>query len=188
MANHRAATGLDAFPSRSRLAELYRARTGEELPAPDFMRRHAPRAERPPSSAARIATSPDGPIVLWIPKPPDNANGSLKDSGRKKRREKHALWAELTQRLHARLLPGPPVRPIPFAHVDVAWHYPDRRWHIDPDNAQRRLKPVLDWLVEAGYLAGDTSDHVRLAPIETIVGGDPPPLCTVRLTLFPMDP
>lgn len=185
------ARGLDPYPSRTRIAELYRAQTGEELPLPDFMRRGrvatSARRTPPPSSAHRIAVSPDGPIVLWIPKPPDNANTSLKDTGRKVRREKRALWEELTTRLHARQLPGPPAHPIQYAHIEVQWHYPNGRHHIDPDNAIRRLKPVLDWLVDAGYLAGDTSDHVRLSPIEKVVAGSPPPLCTVRLTLFPIN-
>jgi hypothetical protein len=124
-------------------------------------------------------------IVLWLPAPPDNAND--RDHWSTKLRKKKAFVRELNVRSVARLgIPPAPAAPLERAEILVEWHYPDLRWHLDPDNAVRRLKPAADWLVKNGYLAGDTADHVRWLPVVSHVGVPTPPLSTVRLTIRPL--
>jgi len=125
-----------------------------------------------------------GPLVIWLPKPPDNANGRKHWAAAVA--EKRAYWSELAIRQSTRYgIPNMPASPIRHATVTHEWFYPDQRHHIDPDNAVRRLKPAIDWLVAHGYLAGDTSRHLSWLPCVVHVGGDPLALCTVRLTLTP---
>lgn len=123
-------------------------------------------------------------ITIWVPRPPDRANA--RQHWATANRAKRAYHAELDQRASVRHgIPPAPARPIPRATVAVYWHYPDRRHHLDPDNALANLKPLADWLVRRGYLANDTATHVRWLPIESVVGAPTPPLCTVQLVLTP---
>jgi hypothetical protein len=123
------------------------------------------------------------PITLWIPKPPDNANGAK--GWRTVNRKKKALLRELDTRKVIRLLPPAPDHPLERYEVLVEWHYPNRRHLLDDDNVYRRLKPVIDWLVTNRYLMGDTSAHLTWRKPVTIIGAETPPLSTVRLTLIP---
>jgi hypothetical protein len=120
-------------------------------------------------------------IVLWFPKPPDNANTKLHHM--QMVRQKNAYKRELYVRTVAKLIPPPPAVPFLKSELEIAWHYPNRRHLLDDDNAIRRLKPVIDFLREGGYIAGDTSGHLRILPVETIIGAETPPCSTVRLTL-----
>lgn len=124
------------------------------------------------------------PLVLWLPKPPDNANS--REHWAVANRKKKAYWDQIRRRVQVQLIPPPPPAPFERAEVRVEWHYPDGRWHLDEDNAVRRLKPAFDWLVSNGYLAGDTPDHLRRPPIEIRVREPVPPLSTVRLTITPL--
>lgn len=127
-------------------------------------------------------------MVLWIPRPPDNANA--RQHWGKAASVKRTYLRELAKRVSARLIPAPPATPIACARITAEWWYaPPTSRRLDEDNAVRRLKPVIDWLVTYGYLAGDTPDHVTsLPPIQTL--GPPPreapPLSSVRLTLTPL--
>lgn len=127
-------------------------------------------------------------IVLWLPKPPDNANTTLHHMVAAKR--KRAYLRELDTRAQARLgFPAPPATPLRRVTIGVEWHYPNRRHLLDDDNAIRRLKPVADYLVRHGYLAGDTSAHVTWEKPTICIGATSrPPLSTVRLTLTPTEP
>lgn len=127
------------------------------------------------------------PIVLWIPRPPNNANT-------------HAHWSslvsvkrrfhdELDTRLAAKLLPAPPAEPLAQAFLESHWWTLGRAKFLDPDNAIRRLKPVVDWIVARGYLAGDTPTHVAwVAPVQfrQHIPHDAPTLSSVRLKLTPL--
>lgn len=123
------------------------------------------------------------PIVLWVPKPPDNANTRAHSSAQL--RAKIAFVRELDQRGSIRLIPRPPDHPLERAEILVEWHYPNRRNLLDDDNCIRRLKPVTDWLVKNGYLMGDTSGHVTWRKPVQVIGAETPPMSTVRLTLIP---
>lgn len=127
-------------------------------------------------------------LVLWIPRPPDNANnrGHWTVANRVKRR----YQAELTQRLGLRLMPGPPATCLSGVVLDSTWWTPFRRRHLDDDNAIRRLKPVIDWLVLARYLAGDAPADLHVArptQLRATLPPDAPPLTSVRLTLTPSE-
>lgn len=123
------------------------------------------------------------PIVLWIPKPPDNAQrqGHWSTALRAKKR----LWRQLDERGRYRLIPPAPDHPLERFEVLVEWHYPNRRHLLDDDNVFRRLKPVMDWLVTNRYLMGDTSGHLTWRKPVTVIGAETPPMSTVRLTLIP---
>lgn len=124
-------------------------------------------------------------LTLWLPAPPDNAND--RDHWAAKNRKKKAYTRELDTRALTRVgIPPAPAKPLASVEILIEWHYPDGRWHLDPDNAIRRLKPAADWLVKNGYLAGDTSEHVRWLPVVSHVGVPTPPLSTVRLTIRPL--
>lgn len=126
-----------------------------------------------------------GVLTLWIPVPPDNANAREHWAVAAKR--KKTLIKQLDQRAAIRHhIPPAPDKPIACAEILVEWYYPDMRWHLDPDNAIRRLKPVADWLVRNGYLAGDTMQHVRWLPVVEHVGMPTPEMCSVHLTITPI--
>lgn len=126
-------------------------------------------------------------LVLWIPRPPDNANNRGHWSHATK--EKRALHRELDTRLQARLIPKPPASPFSSASLTSEWFATGRQQLLDPDNAIRRLKPVIDWLVQEGYLAGDTPKELGLTmPVQRRADppADAPPLSSVRITITPV--
>ena len=123
------------------------------------------------------------PLVLWLPKPPDNANARLHWAAAN--RLKRRYQGELTTRRQAKLIPPPPPEPLARVTIEIEWHYPNRRHRLDDDNAIRRLKPAADWLVRHGYLVNDTADCVTWTKPEHVIGASTPPLSTVRLTLLP---
>lgn len=126
-------------------------------------------------------------LELWIPRPPDNANNRGHWSHATK--EKRALHVELDTRVQARLIPNPPATPFASISLSSEWFTTGRQQTLDPDNAIRRLKPVIDWLVKRGYLAGDTPKEVSLTmPVQRRADPpkDAPPLSSVRLTLTPV--
>lgn len=47
------------------------------------------------------------------------------------------------------------------ATVTVTWYVPDRR-EYDKDNLVGRTKPVIDGLVDAGVLVGDSTKHANV--------------------------
>lgn len=125
-------------------------------------------------------------IVLWIPRPPDNANN--RGHWRKANTEKIKLLGELETRLAARLIPDPPAAPFAWAQLESHWFLGGRQRFLDQDNAVRRLKPVIDWLVRRRYLAGDTPLQLQLVPpvqLRQHLPNEAPPLSSVRLTLTP---
>jgi hypothetical protein len=125
-------------------------------------------------------------IELWFPKPPDNANA--RHAWRKALTLKQSYWRELDGRRHMGYhCPAPPAQPIPRARLEVRYYHPAKRL-LDVDNAIRRLKPALDWLVTNGYLAGDDPAHLEWTIPEQIIDRqkEAPPLCTVRVRLIPL--
>lgn len=128
------------------------------------------------------------PIVLWIPRPPDNANN--RGHWRIAHEAMLRLRGELDDRLAVRLLPAPPARPLVSATLESHWYIEGRHRFLDQDNAVRRLKPVIDWLVAMRYLAGDTSAQLQLVPpvqMRQHLPTEAPPLTSVRLTLAQRD-
>lgn len=123
--------------------------------------------------------------VIWIPRPPDNANSRGRWKGISAKRR---YWAELNKRLAAGLIPKPPATPPGHAWISSVWWYDRSRRlpPIDPDNAVRRLKPVIDWLVAQGFLQGDSVHHVSLGGLHFTEGKVPseaPVLTSVRLSI-----
>jgi hypothetical protein len=126
------------------------------------------------------------PIVLWVPRPPDNANN------RGHWRIAHAamlrLRGELDRRLAAKLLPAPPATPLTPATLESHWYIEGRHRFLDQDNAVRRLKPIIDWLVAMDYLAGDTPAQLQIVPpvqFRQHLPTEAPPLSSVRITITP---
>lgn len=127
-----------------------------------------------------------GALEFWLPCPPDNANN--REHWAVANRKKREYMAELEQRrLMRHGFPALPPKPLLRARLDVVWHYPNRRHLLDDDNATRRLKPVRDYLVLAGYLVNDATANIEATPIAIAIGQPTPPLCSVRLTLTPID-
>jgi hypothetical protein len=126
-------------------------------------------------------------LVFWIPRPPDNANARGHTRGLN--RAKRAFWAELDRRAATRYhIPPPPGTPFARALVAVEYFVPNRRHLLDTDNAIRRLKPAIDWLVRNAYLAGDRAEQlVWTIPTQSVWKGAATPtlpdLCSLRLTL-----
>lgn len=105
-------------------------------------------------------------------------------------RAKRAFWAELDQRAATRFhFPPPPALPLTRAVVTAEYFHPSRRHLLDTDNAIRRLKPAVDWLVRNAYLAGDRAEQLGWTiPTQVVLvpgASTPslPDLCSVRLTL-----
>ena len=124
---------------------------------------------------------------MWLPKPPDNANA--RHHWRKATTLKKRFWDELTARQRIGYhMPPVPAQPLERATITATYYHAARRF-LDTDNAIRRLKPAVDYLVTAGYLAGDDPAHlVWTIPEQVVDRTTPPPLCTVRLTLTPTGP
>ena len=125
-------------------------------------------------------------LTFWIPVPPDNANARehwAVANGKKRR-----YLAELAKRCAVRHgFPAVPASPVARAELRIVWHYPNGRHHIDQDNATRRLKPAIDFLVRAGFLVNDTPKHLVIHPIAIAVGRHTPPLCSVQLLLTALE-
>lgn len=149
------------------------------------------RTGRDSAAFARIATQEprnavEAPITLWVPRPPDNANA--RGHSKALNREKKKFWDELTRRMHTRYH-VPPAPDVPFARarIEATYLYPDYRYWLDSDNAMRRLKPLADWLVGNGYIAGDTPNKLEwTVPRQDV--GKTPELCSVRITLTALAP
>ena len=125
-------------------------------------------------------------IELWLPKPPDNANA--RHHWRKALTLKQAYQAELDgRRALGYHCPPPPAQPIARARLEVRYYHGTKRL-LDVDNAIRRLKPAIDWLVTNGYLAGDDPERLTWTIPEQIVdrAKEAPPLTTVRVRLIPL--
>jgi hypothetical protein len=122
-------------------------------------------------------------LVLWLPKPPDNANG--REHWAVANKAKRAYWDELYRRLQTGYhFPYAPAVAIQRATLSVEWFAERKQWMPDKDNITRRLKPVVDWLVANQWLAGDTADRVSWADhVVHPKRNGAPPLCTVRLTI-----
>lgn len=126
-------------------------------------------------------------LTLWLPKPPDNANG--RDHWAVANRKKKRFWAELDVRAAVQHLgfPRPPEQPIERALLFAEWFASRHQWAPDKDNITRRLKPAVDWLVANHYLVGDTPDRVSWADHVVHVGEKHPVFCTVRLSISIVD-
>lgn len=128
----------------------------------------------------------EGALTLWLPKPPDNANA--RHAWRKATTLKKQYWDELSSRLRIGYhMPKAPARPIPKARLEATYYHAANRF-LDTDNAVRRLKPAIDWLVGNDYLVADDPAHLVWTIPEQIHDKPrtAPPLCTVRLRLIPL--
>ncbi len=95
-------------------------------------------------------------MKLVLPLPPNAANS--RRHWRVALRDKRAYWNALDLWLAVRKIPAPPEEPPARVMLSAHWFV----WNLmDDDNAMNRLKPLLDWLVAAGYLAGDSRKHVE---------------------------
>jgi hypothetical protein len=123
-------------------------------------------------------------IELWLPKPPDNANA--RHHWKPATDLKKAFWDQLTMRQRIGYhLPKPPAKPLDRARLEGCWFHAANRF-LDTDNAIRRLKPAIDWLVGNDYLLGDDPAHL-VWTIPEQVHDKPrtaPPMCTVRIRLI----
>lgn len=123
-------------------------------------------------------------IDLWIPRPPDNANNRAHWGTAN--REKRRYVEQLDERVAYGLIPAPKEKPIGHARIDVTWFVSGRKRMLDTDNAIRRLKPFVDWLVSRGYIAGDTPLELVWGPVEQVKRMPPedaPPLSSVLVRL-----
>lgn len=73
-----------------------------------------------------------------------------------------------------------PVISFPVA-VEMIFHEPNRR--RDVDNVESAKKCILDALVQAGVLPGDSPRYVRAVPSYTVYGPDP----CVEVAILPFE-
>jgi hypothetical protein len=127
-------------------------------------------------------------LTFWIPRPPDNANA--RGHSRVLNREKKKYWRELERRLHTNyFMPDPPPLPLARARIEATYHHINRNWMLDTDNAVRRLKPVVDFLVGWQFLVDDTPDHLEWTIPQQVIGVQTVPLlCSVRVVLIQQPP
>lgn len=143
--------------------------------------------ERPPRTlSARCLVVP---LVLWAPLPPDNANGRGHWSAFHRARK--AYVTQLGVRRMAGHIPRPPAECPARARIDVLRLLSGRDRVCDTDNLVRRCKPLVDWLVRGGYLAGDDPAHLAWGAVEQTTDAPDddrprPPLASVRITLTPI--
>lgn len=103
-------------------------------------------------------TTDDGALVFLLPLPMDRANTYQHYMAR--HRERKALWRVLDQRVTLKFLPRAPLRPYVKAHATIEL----RTWRqMDEDNADARLKDVLDWFKSRGYIVDDSPEHLTRA-------------------------
>lgn len=98
---------------------------------------------------------------LVLPLPPNAANS--RRHWRVALKDKKAYWGVLDAMWVARMIP-PPTRNLLDgpARISVTYYI----WNpMDDDNAMARLKPLIDWLVGAGYLPGDSRKVLKWAGI-----------------------
>lgn len=122
--------------------------------------------------------------MLWIPRPPDNANA--RQHWAEANRIKRAFVEQLDLRLQTKLLPPPPDAPLARASLGSTWFVNGRDRSIDDDNATRRLKPVQDWLVRRGYIVDDNKKCLSTLQPQEVRGpveAGAPPLTSVKLIL-----
>ena len=125
----------------------------------------APRARQATARGARAA-SDTLPIVLVLPLPPPALNAS---GGSRHPRAVHAARRAYFDACGALYAAGrlPRTPPVPWAHATLALHAVVGRLH-DADNLAARVgKAPQDWLVRAGYLAGDDPARLTWAGLPT---------------------
>ena len=93
---------------------------------------------------------------FMCPLPPNAANS--RRNWRVAQRDKLDYWALCDLWQAARKIRAAPPEPVQTATISARLWV----WNLmDDDNAMHRLKPLLDWLVGKGYLAGDSRKHLR---------------------------
>lgn len=124
-------------------------------------------------------------LVFFLPKPPDIANGRA--SWQKVLREKRQYFENLNARMRAKHgFPEKPAAPLARARASITWHFALPQHRPDADNAIRRMKYVMDFLVAHEFIAGDSPDYLTWAsPSYEHEFKGMPPLTTVRLILTP---
>lgn len=118
-------------------------------------------------------------IVVIVPLPPNAAN-ARPGHWRVAHKKKKAYWDALNVMLAAGMVPDPPSAPITPAYVSAdlfLWNW------MDDDNASHMLKPLMDWLVSAGYLANDNRKHMRWEGYPTQTIDRRWPRARIRITL-----
>lgn len=115
---------------------------------PEHRDTNAPPLAGSDASTALIASEP---LTLALPLPGDRANGRMHHMARYR--------ADEATRREADGWPNPAPPAVPFGRVRLEWTVCTVR-EMDRDNRWARLKPLRDWLVTRGYLAGDTDAHI----------------------------
>lgn len=129
-------------------------------------------------------------LEFWMPMPPRTTNrASGKSHWRVVHKEKKRYWLELYSRMQQGFhFPKPPAAPICPAWLDATFYSSSRGHFMDRDNRTARLKPVIDFLREHKYIAGDRDEHLYYNIPEQAVFDSinpAPPLCSLHLTLRP---
>lgn len=125
-------------------------------------------------------------LIIWCPRPPDNANA--REHWSVALRTKNRYKGELDRRRLIGLIPAPPSEAFARGVLSSTWFVFGRHGRLDPDNATRRMKPLIDWLVTEGYIAGDSAECLSILQPQQVKQRPPlgiPPLASVRLTLTP---
>lgn len=95
-----------------------------------------------------------------LPLPENLANARLHWAA--KHKAKRAYWQHCDLLLAGGVLPAPPELPMPKATLAITLTLANP---MDDDNAIARTKWAQDWLVQRGYVAGDSRKHLRLSGI-----------------------
>lgn len=126
--------------------------------------------------------TPTTPLIFTFPMPENLANA--RGHWSKRHKAKVALWNRCDLFAAGHILPRPPAEPLARASVRVQMVVGNP---MDPDNAITRCKPLIDWLVTRGYLAGDRMKHLRWegVPEQRVSHKNAP---EVRFVLTPLPP
>lgn len=126
------------------------------------------------------------PLVLFLPMPPNLGNHRMHWRTRLKQKKQYWRTLDLVasregMRVADYSIPRPPESPM--TRVEVAVHM--QVWNLmDDDNAMSRMKFVLDWLKNRGYIADDSRKHMRWKGMPTQDINRKSAL--IRLTLTPL--
>jgi hypothetical protein len=115
--------------------------------------------------------------LLYVPGVPENANARTGWVGAMRNRSR---FRELTAKLAREEHEATPYPPKPFTLVTVRQTSNVRRKR-DPGGVAEKVKPLLDGLVDAGWLPDDDEDHIELRIGRTVIDKSRAPGMLVEL-------
>lgn len=126
-------------------------------------------------------------VVLWLPLPDNRANARFGHWANEYKAQQR-YYAECdTRRAMQRVRPsaaGPPAR----ARVAIEFRRASAAHFNDHDNLHARCKWICDYLAGAGLIRSDAPDALALHVTQDLRDGTEPAMCSVRVTVTPLEP